>query len=159
MFIHHNNGKAMEAMELYTEIFPNSKIGNILKYGEGVGNETHQITENVQHADFMLNGYTFFCMDNSYDHQFDFNEGISIVAMTHDQAETDLYWNALTAFGGRESMCGWLKDRYGVSWQIVPKRLLELMNSGTAENAQKVMAVLSQMQKIDISALEAASEA
>lgn len=159
MFIHQNNGKAMEAMELYTGIFPNSKIGGVLKYGAGVGNETHEIPENIQHADFELNGYTFFCMDNSYDHQFDFNEAISIVVMTGSQEETDRYWNALTANGGKESMCGWLKDKFGVSWQIVPKRLLELLNAGIPEQSLKVIAALQGMQKIEISRLEAAAEA
>ena len=157
MFIHENNGKAMEAMELYTKIFPDSKIGGVLKYGEGIGNETHEVPENVQHADFELDGYTFFCMDNSYDHKFDFNEGISIVVMTDNQSETDHLWNALTANGGEESRCGWLKDKFGVSWQIVPKRLLELMNDfENPEKGHKVVQAMLQMQKIVIADLESA---
>lgn len=155
MFIHENNGKAMEAMQLYTKIFPDSKIGNVLKYGEGVGGETHEIPENVQHAQFDLSGYTFFCMDNSYDHKFDFNEAISIVVMTDDQAETDHLWTSLTENGGTESRCGWLKDKFGVSWQIVPKRLLELMNDSTRpEKAHKVVQTMLQMKKIVICDLE-----
>ena len=157
MYIHENNGKAMEAMELYTGIFPNSKIGGVLKYGEGVGNESHEVPEHVQHAQFELDGYTFFCMDNSYDHQFDFSEGISIVVMTDNQQETDHLWNSLTANGGKESMCGWLQDKYGVSWQIVPKRLLQLMNDiDHPEKAQKVVQSMMQMKKIEIEELEAA---
>lgn len=157
MFIHHNNGKAMKAMEFYTKIFPNSKIGNVLKYGDGVGNETHEIPENVQHADFELSGYTLFCMDNSYDHKFDFSEGISIVVMTDNQEETDHLWNSLISDGGQESRCGWLKDQFGVSWQIVPKRLLELMNDfSQPEKAQKVVEAMLRMQKIVISDLESA---
>ncbi|TXF78933.1 VOC family protein [Chryseobacterium sp.] len=156
MFIHGNNGRAQEAMELYIRIFPNSKIGNVLKYGDGVGNETHEIPENVQHAHFELNGYTFFCMDNSYDHKFDFNEGISMVVMTDDQVETDHLWNSLTADGGRESMCGWLKDKFGVSWQIVPKKLIELMNDPDSEKGRKVMGAMMTMQKIIIEDLEKA---
>lgn len=154
MFIHENNGKAQKAMELYTSIFPNSKIGNILKYGQGVGNESHEIPENIQHANFELDDYTFFCMDNSYDHQFDFNEGISMVVMTNDQEETDHLWNSLIANGGRESMCGWLKDPFGFSWQIVPKKLLELMNGSDREKGVKVMTALMQMKKINIADLE-----
>ena len=154
MFIHENNGKAQKAMNLYTSIFPNSKISGILKYGEGVGNETHEIPENIQHAAFELDGYTFFCMDNSYDHQFDFNEGISMVVMTDDQEETDHLWNSLIANGGRESMCGWLKDPFGVSWQIVPKKLLELMNGSDREKGTKVMNAMMQMNKIVIEDLE-----
>jgi len=156
MFIHKNNGKAMEAMELYTEVFPNSKIGNVLKYGDGVGNESHEIPENVQHAHFEIDDYSFFCMDNSYDHQFDFNEGISIVVMTDNQEQTDHLWNSLTKDGGRESMCGWLKDKFGMSWQIVPKKLIQLMNDPHQEKAQKVVQAMMKMQKIVISDLEEA---
>lgn len=157
MYIHENNGKAMEAMELYTSIFPNSKIESVLKYGEGVGNETHEVPENVQHAAFTLDNYTFFCMDNSYDHKFDFNEGISMVVMTDSQEETDHLWNSLTADGGQQSMCGWLKDKYGLSWQIVPKRLLELMNDfNNPQKAQNVVEAMLQMKKIVIADLELA---
>ncbi len=154
MFIHENNGKAAEAMNLYTKTFPNSKVGNILKYGEGVGNETHEIAENVQHANFEIDGFTLFCMDNSYDHAFDFNEAISLVVLTENQEETDRLWSSLTADGGQESMCGWLKDKFGVSWQIVPKRLLELMNGDDHQKGIKVMQAMMQMKKIIIKDLE-----
>ncbi|MBU4538079.1 MAG: VOC family protein [Weeksellaceae bacterium] len=156
MYIHENNGRAQEAMELYTKTFPNSKIGGVMKYGDGVGNETHEVPDNVQHAQFELDGYTFFCMDNSYDHQFDFSEGISMVVMTDNQEDTDHLWNSLTANGGRASMCGWLKDRFGFSWQIVPKRLIELMNDSDPAKAQKVMEAMMKMQKIVIEDLEKA---
>lgn len=154
MFIHENNGKAQTAMELYTSVFPASKMGNILRYGQGVGNESHEIAENIQHAAFQIDGYTFFCMDNSYDHNFDFNEGISMVVMTENQEETDHYWNSLTKNGGRESMCGWLKDPFGVSWQIVPKKLLELMNDPNREKSMNVMTAMMKMKKIVIADLE-----
>ncbi|WP_241285534.1 VOC family protein [Chryseobacterium arthrosphaerae] len=155
MFIHQNNGKAKEAMELYTKIFPDSSIGNILTYGAGgEGHDIQEPAENVQHAHFVINNYSLFCMDNSYDHQFDFNEGISMVVMTDDQKQTDDYWNALTADGGRESMCGWLKDKYGFSWQIVPKRLIQLMNDSDQEKAYKVVQAMMKMQKIIIQDLE-----
>jgi predicted 3-demethylubiquinone-9 3-methyltransferase (glyoxalase superfamily) len=156
MFIHQNNGKAMEAMDLYTHIFPNSKIGGVLKYGDGVGDESHEVPENVQHAHFEIDGYSFFCMDNSYDHKFDFNEGISMVVMTNDQEQTDHLWNLLTADGGRESMCGWLKDKFGFSWQIVPKKLIQLMSDPDQEKAQKVVQAMMKMQKIIIKDLEEA---
>ncbi|WP_250253427.1 VOC family protein [Chryseobacterium sp. Marseille-Q3244] len=155
MFIHENNGKAKEAMELYTQTFPNSSIRNILKYGDGSeGHSNPEPTENVQHANFVIDGYSLFCMDNSYDHQFDFNEGISLVVMTDDQQQTDTYWNALTSNGGRESMCGWLKDKYGLSWQIVPKRLIQLMNDPNQEKAYQVVQAMMKMQKIIIQDLE-----
>lgn len=156
MFIHQNNGKAMKAMEFYTEIFPNSKIGSVLKYGDGVGNESHEVPKNIQHAHFEIDGYSFFCMDNSYDHQFDFNEGISMVVMTDNQEQTDHLWNSLVSDGGRESMCGWLKDQFGMSWEIVPKRLIELMNDSDQEKAQKVVQTMMKMQKIVIKDLEEA---
>ncbi|WP_315058662.1 VOC family protein [Chryseobacterium indoltheticum] len=156
MFIHQNNGKAMEAMELYTEIFPNSKIESVLKYAEGVNDENHEVPENVQHAHFEIDGYSMFCMDNSYDHKFDFNEGISMVIMTNNHEETDHLWSSLTADGGRESMCGWLKDKFGMSWQIVPKRLIELMGDSDQQKAKNVVQAMMKMQKIVIKDLEEA---
>jgi len=152
MFIHQNNGKAMEAMEFYTQTFPNSNIGNVLQYKDG--GEANEVPENVQHAHFVIDRYNLFCMDNSYDHKFDFNEGISMVVMTDDQEQTDHLWNTLTSDGGRESMCGWLKDKYGFSWQIVPKKLIQLMSDPDQEKAQKVVQAMMKMQKIVIKDLE-----
>ncbi|SHK80323.1 VOC family protein [Chryseobacterium polytrichastri] len=155
MFIHENNGKALEAMELYTHTFPNSTIGNILRYGEGSeGHANPELAKNIQHAHFEIDGYSLFCMDNSYDHPFDFNEGISMVVMTDDQEQTDHLWNTLTSDGGRESMCGWLKDKYGFSWQIVPKKLIQLMSDPDQEKAQKVVQAMMRMHKIIIQDLE-----
>ncbi|MBB4805769.1 putative 3-demethylubiquinone-9 3-methyltransferase (glyoxalase superfamily) [Chryseobacterium defluvii] len=157
MFIHQNNGKAMEAMELYTRTFPNSKIGNVLEYGQGAeGHDIPEPAENVQHAHFVIDNYSVFCMDNSYDHPFDFSEGISMVVMTDDQEQTDHYWNTLVSDGGRESMCGWLKDKFGLSWQIVPKRLIQLMSDSDQEKAQKVVKAMLKMQKIIVKDLEEA---
>ncbi|EJL75460.1 VOC family protein [Chryseobacterium populi] len=155
MFMHENSGKAMEAMEFYTRTFPDSTIGNVLRYKDG-GEEAGETPENVKHAHFIIDGYNFYCMDSSYDHKFDFNEGISIVIMTNDQEQTDYLWNTLTSNGGRESMCGWLKDKYGLSWQIVPKRLIQLMSDPDQEKAQKVVQAMMQMQKIIIKDLEEA---
>ncbi|MCL1666109.1 VOC family protein [Elizabethkingia ursingii] len=154
MFMHKNNGKAMEAMEFYTSTFPDSKIEGVLKYKDG--GENGENPENVQHAQFVINNYMLSCMDSSFDHKFDFNEGISLVTMTNDQKETDHLWNTLISGGGRESMCGWLKDQCGVSWQIVPKRLIELMNDSNPEKSQKVVQAMLKMQKIVIADLEAA---
>ncbi|AJW61557.1 3-demethylubiquinone-9 3-methyltransferase [Elizabethkingia miricola] len=154
MFMHQNNGKAMEAMEFYTNTFPDSKIEGVLKYKDG--GENGENPENVQHAQFIINNYTLSCMDSSFDHKFDFNEGISLVMMANDQEETDHLWNTLISGGGRESMCGWLKDQYDVSWQIVPKRLIELMNDIDPAKSQKVVQAMLKMQKIIIADLEAA---
>ncbi|AKH94954.1 VOC family protein [Elizabethkingia anophelis] len=154
MFMHRNNGKAMEAMEFYTSTFPESKIEGVLKYKDG--GENGEDPENVQHAQFVINNYMLSCMDSSLDHKFDFNEGISLVIMTNDQKETDHLWNTLISGGGRESMCGWLKDQYDVSWQIVPKKLIELMNDTDPAKSQKVVQAMLKMQKIIIAHLEEA---
>ncbi|HFI4796205.1 TPA: VOC family protein [Elizabethkingia anophelis] len=154
MFMHRNNGKAMEAMEFYTSTFLESKIEGVLKYKDG--GENGEDPENVQHAQFVINNYMLSCMDSSLDHKFDFNEGISLVIMTNDQKETDHLWNTLISGGGRESMCGWLKDQYGVSWQIVPKKLIELMNDTDPAKSQKVVQAMLKMQKIIIAHLEEA---
>lgn len=154
MFMHRNNGKAMEAMEFYTSTFPESKIEGVLKYKDG--GENGEDPENVQHAQFVINNYMLSCLDSSLDHKFDFNEGISLVIMTNDQKETDHLWNTLISGGGRESMCGWLKDQYGVSWQIVPKKLIELMNDTDPAKSQKVVQAMLKMQKIIIAHLEEA---
>jgi len=154
MFVNKNNGKAMEAMEFYTKIFPNSKIEDILKYKDGAA--PNENPENVQHAHFVINDYTLTCMDSSYDHKFDFNEGYSLVVMTDDQEETDYFWNHLTADGGEESVCGWLKDKYGFSWQITPKRLIQLINDPDKEKAQKVMQAMMKMKKIILKDIEEA---
>lgn len=158
MFMHENNGKTKKAMEFYTRIFPNSKIGSILEYKNG-GENTNDPPEHVQHADFELSGSTFFCMDTSIDHPFNFNEAISIVKLTENQTETDYLWNALNADGGQEGICGWLKDQFGVSWQIVPKKLIELMNDmDHPEKVQNVIQAMMGMRKIDIQVIEAAHQ-
>lgn len=155
MFIHQNNGKAVYAMEYYTQIFPDSAVVAVSKYAED-GDNNSDNTGNVQHGHFNIDGYSLFCMDNSYEHQFDFNEAISLVVMTDDQKETDHLWNSLTAEGGKASQCGWLKDQFGVSWQIVPKKLIELMNDADPFKGRKVMEAMMTMQKIEIADLEAA---
>ncbi|RYD99237.1 MAG: VOC family protein [Sphingobacteriales bacterium] len=154
MFINKNNGKAKEAINLYTSIFADSGIDGIMYYRDGEGGDE---PDHIQHAEFRIKNYKIACMDSSLDHRFDFNEGISMVAMTQNQEETDHLWNHLIANGGSESRCGWLKDKFGLSWQIVPKRLAELI--GDQENRAKSKAAMNamlQMNKIVIADLEAA---
>ncbi len=146
MFNGSNNGKAKEAIELYTSVFPDSNLQGILEY---TGSEGEQ-KGNVQHAQFDVNGFTLMCMDSSYDHKFNFTEGISLVANCKNQQEIDKYWNDLTNDGGAESMCGWLKDKYGLSWQIIPENMAALIQKPAA------MQALMQMKKIVIADLEAA---
>lgn len=154
MYVGEQNGRAKEAIKLYTTVFPDSKTEGIMEYPEG-GEDT---PGNVQHAQFHINGYTLACMDSSLEHKFGFDEGVSLVVVTKDQEETDHYWNALTADGGEESMCGWLKDKFGVSWQIVPKRLMELFALPDRDKAQRAMATMMKMRKIVIADLEMAAK-
>ena len=96
-------------------------------------------------------------MDGPGDHAFDFNEGVSIIVYTKDQEETDFYWKNLIAGGGEESRCGWLKDPFGVSWQIVPDRFMELIGMGDPDVTDRVMKALMPMNRIVIADLEAAA--
>lgn len=155
MFLHQNNGSANEAIDFYTNVFPSSTKGKVLKYGDISGNENDEVG-NILHASFEIFGYTLFCMDSSSTHQYNFNEGVSMVVMTDDQEETDNLWTSLITKGGTESRCGWLKDRFGLSWQIIPKKLIELMGNPHREKAQRVVEAMMKMKKIVIADLETA---
>lgn len=149
MFTGDNNGKAEEAMRLYTSLFPESEIRGILRYtgeeGETMGN--------IQHAEFVVNGYLMMAMDSSYPHAFNFNEGVSLVVECDTQEEIDHYWDGLTADGGKEVMCGWLTDKYSVSWQITPSEFEELILK-----SPKVFEAMLKMKKMDIGKLKEAAE-
>ncbi len=149
MFTGANNGKCKEAIDYYTNIFPDSTVGGIMEYTEGQGDTAG----NVAHARFVINDYVMMAMDSSHDHKAQFSEGTSITIMTRDQEETDYYWNRLTA-EGEESRCGWLKDKYGFSWQIVPHRLIELTNTHEVEKARKAFGAMMKMNKIIIRDIE-----
>lgn len=152
MFLHQQNGRAKEAIAFYTGLFPGSKTEGILEY-----DGAEDVKGHVQHARFSISGYTLACMDSSIDHPFHFDEGISMVVITAGQPETDYYWNRMVADGGQESMCGWLKDPFGVSWQIVPRQLMQLMGQPDREKAAKVTSAMMKMKKIVIAELEAAA--
>ncbi|MDQ7918657.1 VOC family protein [Mesonia sp. MT50] len=154
MFVEHNTGKAKAAMNFYTSIFKNSSIKGVLEYAK----EKEEKPGYVKHAQFQLNDFMLSCMESSVAHQFNFTEAVSLVVLTQDQEETDYLWNSLIAEGGKESKCGWLKDQYGVSWQIIPKKLLELKDQENQEKAQKVVQAMLKMEKIDISKLEKANQ-
>lgn len=149
MFTGDNNGKADEAMHLYTSLFPESEIRGILRY-TGEEGETRG---NIQHAEFVVNGYLMMAMDSSYPHASNFNEGVSLVVECDTQEEIDHYWDGLTADGGKEVMCGWLTDKYGVSWQITPSEFEELILK-----SPKVFEAMLKMKKIDIGKLKEAAE-
>jgi predicted 3-demethylubiquinone-9 3-methyltransferase (glyoxalase superfamily) len=143
--------KGEEAAHFYAGIFPNSSVGKVTPYPDG------ERAGQTMTVDFVLNGSNFVALNGGPD--FRFNESISFLVSCEDQAEVDRYWTALTEGGGEESMCGWLKDRYGVSWQIVPTQIEELLSSSDPKRAQRVTEALFQMKKIVIADLEAAAAA
>lgn len=146
MFTGKLNGKAEQAIRHYTSIFEGSNITGILKYSKG----ENEIENTVKHAQFNLGKNVFMAMDSSLMHQFSFNEAISFVVDCDTQEKIDYYWDELTK-GGEESQCGWLKDKFGVSWQIVPSVLESLMSE--PERAQRVVNAFLQMKKFDIETL------
>ena len=143
-------GKAYQAIEHYVSIFPSSKILNTEFYTKG----EQQASGNLKFGGFSLSNEPFNAMDGPGNHAFQFNEGLSLVVECETQQEIDYYWEKLTEEGGQESMCGWLKDKFGVSWQIVPSNIGKLMSD--PEKAQRVMPVLMGMKKLDIKKLEEA---
>ena len=142
-----------DAANFYTSLFPNSKVGNISRYGSA----GPRPEGTVMTASFELMGQEFLALNGGPNYTF--NEAISFQIMCDDQEEVDRYWDALTADGGEPGPCGWLKDKFGVSWQVVPKALPRLLGNPDPEKAQRVMAALLEMKKIEISELEAAAAA
>ena len=138
-----------EAAELYTSLIPDSSILEVQKFGEGM-------PDGLVVLRFTLAGIEYQAMNTGPANGF--TEAISLSVVCDDQAEVDRLWDALTADGGEESMCGWLKDRWGVSWQIVPRRLLELQADPDRERAGRANQAMLGMRKLDIAALEAAAD-
>ena len=141
------DGKAEEAMKLYTSVFKNSKIVSIKYWGEGSPFPKDQVMTGV----FELDGQTFYAFDAGP--QFKFSEATSFFVNAETQEEIDHYWEKLTADGGEESMCGWLKDKYGLSWQIIPPVLMQLMSDKDSAKAGKAMQAMLKMRKIIIADL------
>lgn len=141
--------KGAEAMEFYASLIPNSKIVSVhLSEGGPIPAGA------LMHGTFELDGTRYMAMDGGP--YFTFSEAASIFVACETQDEVDHLWNSLTADGGEESMCGWLKDKYGVSWQIIPNILMELMSGPDRERAGRVMQAMLKMRKIDIKTLEEA---
>ncbi|MEX1247482.1 MAG: VOC family protein [Anaerolineales bacterium] len=154
------NDKAEEAMKFYTSIFKNSKIVSIDRYGkrpEGAPAEIPWPEGKVLTGVFELDGQQFMALDGGP--QFPFTEAISLLVDCKDQAEIDYFWEKLTA-GGQEGPCGWLKDKFGVSWQVVPSEYGRMMADpkGTPAQKEAMMSALLQMKKLDIKALREAYE-
>ncbi len=143
------DGKAEEAMNFYISIFKNSKIGTVSRYGEaGPGAKG-----TVMSATFELDGQEFFALNGGP--QFTFTPAISFFVNCETQQEIDELWEKLSA-GGEKQRCGWLKDKYGVSWQIVPSGLSKLLHDKDAAKAKRVMQAMMQMEKLDINGLQQA---
>lgn len=146
MFARSRQGKAEEAISFYTDIFKPSSVPGIMRYEAGDGD----VEGTVKHAQFRLGDNVMMAMDSVISQGFEFNEGISLVVECSHQMEIDFYWEKLTK-GGSESNYGWLKDRFGLSWQIVPSILGQLMSE--PERSQRVIAAFTQMKKIEIAKL------
>ncbi len=144
------NSEAEEAAKFYVSLFDNSRILTASRYGKNMP----MPEGTVMTIDFELAGLKFMGLNGGP--IFKFTEASSMVVNCESQAEIDKLWSALLSDGGREQQCGWLKDRYGLSWQIVPARLGELMKGATPAQSQRVMGAVMQMVKFDIATLEAA---
>jgi predicted 3-demethylubiquinone-9 3-methyltransferase (glyoxalase superfamily) len=142
------DSNAEEAMNFYVSVFKDSKIKEVSRYPENSPGPAGQ----VMVATFELFGQDFMALNGGP--EFKFNESISFVVDCDGQEEVDYYWNKLTADGGEESQCGWLKDKFGLSWQIVPKQLNELMSNPDPAISQKAMQAMLQMKKIEIDKLQ-----
>jgi predicted 3-demethylubiquinone-9 3-methyltransferase (glyoxalase superfamily) len=147
-------GRAEEAIGFYTLVFPDSSAGDVARYAAG---EEPEVEGTVKHARFTLAGQEFAAMDSARVHGFGFNEAISFMVGCETQDEIDRYWERLSAVPEAEQ-CGWLKDRFGVSWQIVPADLGELLSSGSAEQKARVTEAFLQMKKFDLAELKRAYE-
>ncbi len=149
LFVGANCGKAEEAIGFYTSVFRNSAVGHILRYGPGQAPDQEGT---VMHADFVLEDQRFAIGDSAWPHEFAFNEAISFIVNCEDQAEIDTYWERLSAVPEAEQ-CGWLKDQYGLSWQIVPAAMGEMMSTGSPEQIARVTQAFLPMKKFDLAVL------
>ena len=150
MFAGEQHRRAEEAMRLYTGIFPGGRIESVERYAAGEGPEG-----TVKHGRFTVAGQEMVAMDSHVEHSFGFNEGVSLQVMCDDQREVDRYWDAL-AEGGEHGPCGWLKDRFGLSWQVVPSRIETWMSSKDTAARDRAFAAIMNMKKIDIGGIQRA---
>ena len=148
------NNKAEEAANFYVSIFKKSKVLGVVRYGEAAAKVSGRPKGAVMTVKFRLDGQEFVALNGGP--TFKFTEAISFVVNCRTQKEVDTFWRKLSA-GGKKSQCGWLKDKYGVSWQIVPAVLPKLLTTKDAQKSQRVMQAILQMDKIDIKALKRAS--
>ena len=154
LFVGKQYGKAEEAMNFYASVFENARVGDILHYSKG---EEPDKEGTVKHSSFILEGQEFAAMDSARDHNFEFNEAISFMVHSETQEEIDSYWAKLSAYPEAEQ-CGWLKDKYGLSWQIVPNLTDEMLKDNDEKKIERVTEAFLQMKKLDIAKLKEAYE-
>lgn len=150
------NDNAEAAVKFYKSVFKKSKIGNVARYDEAGEKAAGRPAGSVMTIEFQIEGQEFIALNGGP--HFKFNEAVSFVVNCKTQAEVDYYWKKLSAGGGQEVQCGWLRDKFGVSWQIVPTVLSELMKTGDAAKSRRVMEAMLKMVKLDIKKLKAAAE-
>jgi len=150
LFVNTVNGKAEEATRFYQSVFKQSKMGEIARYPGGM---EPNLEGSAMFIDFMLEGQWFAAMDSGYEHPFSFNEGISLMIECDSQEEVDSYWQQLSS-DPKAEQCGWLKDRYGLCWQVSARRIDEMLYTGTQEQRNRVTQAFLEMKKIDIAKLE-----
>ncbi len=146
--------QAEEAAKFYTSVFKDSKLGKILRYDEASAKAAGGTVGSVLTIEFEIEGQKFTALNGGP--QFKFNESVSFVVHCQTQDEVDYFWQKLTADGGQESECGWLRDKFGLSWQVTPTVLIEMLHDKDPKKSERVMNAMMQMQKIDISKLKAA---
>ena len=148
--------QAEEAVKFYTSVFKNSKVGRILRYSEEVAkiSQSGVAAGSVLTIEFEIEGQKFVALNGGP--QFKFNESVSFVVNCETQEEVDYFWEKLTADGGQESQCGWLKDKFGLSRLVVPTVLIDMLHDKDSKKSQRVTAAILQMKKIDINKLKEA---
>jgi predicted 3-demethylubiquinone-9 3-methyltransferase (glyoxalase superfamily) len=144
------DGRAEEAMNFYTSIFKDSEVLSVARYPDAMPD----MAGKVMTANFRINGLEFIALNAGPD--FKFTEAVSFMIDCKGQDEVDYYWNSLIAGGGEPSQCGWLKDKFGLSWQVTPRELMELMGDKDPAKASRVMQAMLQMSKIEIAKLQEA---
>jgi predicted 3-demethylubiquinone-9 3-methyltransferase (glyoxalase superfamily) len=152
LFVGDQCGNAEEAITFYLSVFKNAKQGQIARYPKGMEPDKEGT---IMFADFMLENQWFTAMDSAHEHHFSFNEAISFMVYCDTQEEIDTYWEKLSAVPEAEQ-CGWLKDQFGVSWQIVPRKMDEMMSKGTPEQLERVTKAFLKMKKFDLEELQKA---
>ncbi len=152
MFVGAVSGRAEEAVKLYTSVFHHAKVGEVLRYGQG---EEPDKKGTIRHVGFTLEGQAFAAMDSAHRHEFSFNEAISFIVRCESQPEIDDYWDKLIVGGDPQAqVCGWLKDKYGVSWQVSPVILEEMLQDPDRAKVERVTEAFLRMKKFDIAELK-----